>query len=147
MGHWVLLCYPIVWAAAYVIIYIRANRGDYQNKRQDYRALAEGLRVQFFWSLAELPDSVADHYLSKQRSELDWIRKALQFWKIGAQPGPAGSFSPMGGPIACLQQILTGWVADQAKWYCQPGTARAPEAGATGSVGQGSGGASAWRSR
>jgi hypothetical protein len=116
-GHWVLLCYPIVWAAAYLIIYIRANRGDYQNKHQDYRALAEGLRVQFFWSLAELPDSVADHYLSKQRSELDWIRKALQFWKIGTEPEPAGTAGPLGGPIACLQQILTGWVADQAKWY------------------------------
>src|SRR5262249_5413270 len=66
--HWVLLLYPIVWATAYLGLYVRASRGDYQNKHQDYRALAEGLRVQFFWSLAELPDSVADHYLSKQRS-------------------------------------------------------------------------------
>lgn len=42
-----------------------AKRGDFQNKFQDYRALAEGLRVQFFWRLGGLTDSVGDHYLLK----------------------------------------------------------------------------------
>ena len=36
--------------------------GDYDNKYFDYRALAEGLRVQIFWRIAGLRDSVADHY-------------------------------------------------------------------------------------
>lgn len=50
----------------------------FHNKYLDYRALAEGLRVQLFWWLAGIHDSVADHYLRKQRSELDWIRQAIR---------------------------------------------------------------------
>jgi hypothetical protein len=118
--HLVLLLYPVVWFISYVCLYLPARRGDHQNKHQDYRALAEGLRVQFFWSLAQVTDSVAEHYLSKQRSELDWIRKALQFWKIGMDSEPVSAARPeLGGPIACLQQILTGWIEDQATWYAK----------------------------
>lgn len=119
-GHWVLLLYPIVWLISYACLYLPAKRGDHQNKHQDYRALAEGLRIQFFWSLAAVPDSVADHYLSKQRSELDWIRKALQLWKIGTDTEAAGeTLSGLGDPLACLRQILTGWVEDQATWFAR----------------------------
>ena len=63
--------------------------------------LAEGLRVQFFWWLAGIHDSVADHYLRKQRGELDWIRQAIRMRTIQAtsdnvrlQPGER--FSPSG---------------------------------------------------
>lgn len=41
------------------------------------RALAESLRVQFFWRLAGLPYTVSDHYLRTMRSELDWTRQAV----------------------------------------------------------------------
>jgi hypothetical protein len=56
------------------------------DKYQDYRALAEGMRVQFYWRLAGLKLSVADHYLRKQRSELDWICSAIRVWVF--QPDP-----------------------------------------------------------
>lgn len=44
----------------------------------DYRALAEGLRVAFYWEVVGLERSVADHYLRQFRSELDWIRHAIR---------------------------------------------------------------------
>src|SRR5207342_373532 len=43
----------------------------------DYRALAEGLRVQFAWCLAGLNRSAAAHYMERERNELEWIRSAL----------------------------------------------------------------------
>jgi len=44
----------------------------------DCRALAEGLRVQFYWNLAGLGESVSSNYMHRQRSELDWIRGAIR---------------------------------------------------------------------
>jgi hypothetical protein len=55
----------------------------------DYRAIAEGLRVRFFWKLAGIKDSVADHYLGKQRSELDWIRNGFRGWRMEEEGGQA----------------------------------------------------------
>ena len=75
------IVYLVLFALAYAL-YLWARWRGYQNKHLDYRALAEGLRVHIFWRLAGLKDSVADHYLRKQRDELDWIRQALRVWSI-----------------------------------------------------------------
>ncbi len=84
IGHLVrpvlLGLYLILWSVA-AIRYSVARAGDFQNRHLDYRALAEGLRVQFFWRLLGIPDPVEDHYLGQQRSELEWIRYALRKWR------------------------------------------------------------------
>jgi Flp pilus assembly protein TadB len=48
-----------------------------RNRHEDYRALAEALRVQFFWMVAGLPDLAADEYLRKQAAVMAWIRDAM----------------------------------------------------------------------
>jgi len=55
-----------------------ARRGRWQDRLLEYRMLDMGLRVQRMWDLAGLERSVADHYLRRQRSELDWIRDAIR---------------------------------------------------------------------
>ena len=50
------------------------NRKRIEEKRYDYRALAEALRVQIYWSVAGLNRSVAHDYMQRQKDELDWIR-------------------------------------------------------------------------
>ena len=79
---------PVMMLAA-IFVYRRAKRNDYQNKFQDYRGLAEGLRIQFFWRLAGLDECVADHYLGRHRWELEWIRNACRS-SIVAANGPLG---------------------------------------------------------
>ncbi len=74
---WFLWLY-LLFVVVNVALHRRAERQEFQNKYQDYRALAEGMRVQIFWRLAALREEAADHYLGKQRSELDWIRNALR---------------------------------------------------------------------
>ena len=54
--------------------YVLVKPGRFRTKHLDYRALAEGLRLQVFWRIAGLKKEVADYYLRKQRSELAWIR-------------------------------------------------------------------------
>ena len=82
---WVLVLYPVALGSAF-LLYRWAMRQDYQNKHLDYRALAEGLRVQLFWHLSGLLDEAADHYLRKQRTELEWIRNAIRAWSVLAAP-------------------------------------------------------------
>jgi hypothetical protein len=50
----------------------------------DTRALSEGIRVQFYWHAAGIPQSVSDHYLMQVRSELSWVRAAI----LGCTPPP-----------------------------------------------------------
>ena len=107
--------YLALWALALGLWWFFVRRTDYQNRRQDYRALAEGLRVQFFWRLAGLPDAAEDHYLRKQRSELEWIRYALRTWNAfgsegGEAAGPAGAVERIGFVARC-------WVRGQHQWF------------------------------
>jgi hypothetical protein len=72
-----LVGYLILFLGAWGVLLFVKWRG-YESHQLDYRALAEGLRVQVFWHLGGLTHSVADHYLRKQRGELSWIRGAIR---------------------------------------------------------------------
>ncbi len=92
-----------------IILFLRARRLQCQDKYQDYRALAEGLRVQFYWSLAGINDSVADYYLGKHRSELDWIRNAFRTW--GIPMAPPAPVPPQ------LDLVMEWWVHKQRVYF------------------------------
>ena len=104
-----LVLYPALLALAFAC-YFWASWRDCQNKYQDYRSLAEGLRVQFFWRVAGLEDSAAEYYLGKQRTELDWVRNALRSWNI-----PSGARrNPSEGELGL---VLKYWVDDQHNYF------------------------------
>lgn len=89
------------------IVYLISRRRQSQNKFQDYRAVAEGLRVQFYWRLAGLDRSAADYYLRKQRDELAWIREAIR--GAGVRAAPAGE-----GDLRALE---SGWIGSQRDYF------------------------------
>ena len=75
--------YPVVIlyltaSAIALATYIAARRGRWQDRALDYRALEIGLQVQEAWDAAGLNRSVADYYIRRQHSELDWIRDAIR---------------------------------------------------------------------
>ena len=74
---YLIIAYGLTMCAIYGV-YAMAKKADYHNKYHDYRALAEGLRVQVYWHLAGINKSAADYYLHHQISELDWIRCAIK---------------------------------------------------------------------
>ena len=82
----------------------------YEDRYLDYRALAEGLRVQFYWFVSGVTDSAADRYLTHQRYELDWIRNALRACELATAQPPA-----LGG--VGLHCTLGGWVAGQNDYF------------------------------
>ncbi len=77
----VLLAYPLLLGIA-GLVYWAAKRRRFDLKHEDYRALAEAMRVQYFWHMAGIEENVADHYLRKHKGELEWIRYAIRGWSL-----------------------------------------------------------------
>jgi hypothetical protein len=66
-----------------VIIHLVGERREWHRKYLDYRALAEGLRVQLYWNLAGVVDSFSvefayDNFLQQQDVDLGWIRHVMR---------------------------------------------------------------------
>jgi hypothetical protein len=101
------LAYLLLFAFLTLIL-VWHRRLDAQGRYLDYRALAEGLRVQFYWRLAGLADTASSSYLRKQLDELRWIREALR--ATGAVPPPA---------VAQPDLALQCWVHGQAAYYAE----------------------------
>lgn len=71
-----------IFAAAALLAYW-AQRTDWQRKYLDYRALAEGLRVDFYWEIAGVRSQfdgefAHESFLQKQDADLEWIRVAMR---------------------------------------------------------------------
>ncbi len=115
---------PLIFYVALLLIagflwWNRISRGHYKNKYLDYRALAEGLRVQFFWYLAGVPDTVAIHYLRKQIGKLDWIRNSIRIANLLYDP-PAEDALASSSPHYFTDRyhlILRQWMIDQSKYF------------------------------
>ena len=100
---------PILYLAIFAsitLIYMWQRRKDAQGRYLDYRAVAEGLRVQYYWRLAGLPDSASANYLRKQLDELRWIREALR---------GCASMPPRAQPQ--MVRVFADWVRGQTQYF------------------------------
>jgi hypothetical protein len=80
-----------------------------RRRHEDYRALAEALRVQFFWMAAGISDIAAEQYLPKQYGEMAWIRDAISECVL---------YTPakiMDHPLRL--RLAHQWVKGQAKYF------------------------------
>jgi hypothetical protein len=109
--HWLLATYLGALLATWLYS-LTVKRRDFQAKHLDYRALAEGLRVQYFWTAAGLRENVSDYYMRKQRTILDWIREAIGTWTLTSLANDTNAVSASG-----LRHAATRWVDDQARYY------------------------------
>ncbi len=60
-----------------ILRYRHYKRSNKEWLRFDARAIAEGLRVQFYWAAAGISASVAACYMHRQKGQLNWIRNAI----------------------------------------------------------------------
>lgn len=89
------------------------GRRNREAQYMDWRALAEGLRVQTFWHAAGVDQCASDFYLSSQRDELDWIRHAIR----NATVSPASTTGE-----SHIDWIKQRWLADQRKFFLSGGS-------------------------
>ena len=109
-----LMIYPyLAFMAAMIAAYRMTRRGDWQRKSQDYRVLAEALRVQFYWAVAGVARPAPsrfghDLFLKRQDLELGWIRNVLRV---------AGRRDDAGGRVAYDEGVeiaVRDWVGDES---------------------------------
>jgi hypothetical protein len=89
----------------------RARRGDWHRKYLDYRTLAEGLRVQFYWAAAGVTSGnvskfAHDNFLQMQDPDLGWIRNVMRV--AGTECDIAPSQDPAGVSFAVRE-----WLGDE----------------------------------
>ncbi len=100
------------------IVYFRFKRTAAAERCDDYRAIAEGLRVQFYWTACGSGESVASNYLQHQRGELGWIRNVINVAAFPHEPNRVRfnqlSFEEQ---RATLQSIRETWIAGQCTYF------------------------------
>ena len=87
-----------------------AKRRGWHRKYLDYRTLAEGLRVQFYWAVAGVRNEnvskfTHDNFLQTQDPELGWIRNVMRV------AGTRCDIDPNTDP-AGLDFVLREWIGD-----------------------------------
>jgi hypothetical protein len=104
----------LLLAAALIWVEQKAER---RGRHEDYRALAEALRVQLFWMAAGLPDIVADHYLRKHAGEMMWIRDAISECGLYADVLERGVSGNADRPRRLA--LARRWVEGQAAFFAK----------------------------
>ncbi|WP_233840502.1 hypothetical protein [Dyella sp. 2HG41-7] len=88
-----------------------ARRREWHRKYLDYRALAEGLRIQLYWRRAGISkdtdhEFAHDNFLQKQNIELGWIRNVMR--AVGLQPHK--KLEP-----DALNRVISEWVGESGR--------------------------------
>lgn len=96
--QWPLALLFMVLFITGVVFHAIGERREWHRKYLDYRALAEGLRVQVYWNLAGVVRSRSanfayDNFLQKQDVDLAWIRHVMRLASLrrdrNSTPDPA----------------------------------------------------------
>jgi hypothetical protein len=109
-----LTCYPLLMILSYTLYFV-AKKKDWENKYLDYRALAEGLRVQFFWKVSGIEESCRDHYMHLQKTEMEWITVAIE--KYCSTSERVGTLTGQLGLGESLQLVLKNWIKNQYLFF------------------------------
>lgn len=97
LSLWPLVLVSGLAAVWVVLAYAQAQLGGWQNRHLSYRALAEALRVRFYWKILQVERSAArESFIGegvKDFGEVRWLRLALFYTEIigeGEKEPPAG---------------------------------------------------------
>lgn len=110
--NWPFIGYALLLVFAYgVVFYARFRR--WQARYLDYRTIAEGARIQFFWLIAGIRTPVVNFFLRKQRDELEWIRGVLRMWYLRSvvDGGVIAEATPEQAAL-----IENHWIRDQRRY-------------------------------
>ncbi len=79
---------PLIYAfvalmlAAYLFLLLRVKSSNRQKQYLEFRALAEGMRVQCYWYAAGINESAGTHYTVKFQKEMTWAKQAFHAWYL-----------------------------------------------------------------
>lgn len=101
-------------------VHLLGERREWHRKYLDYRALAEGLRVQLYWNLSGVADNQSadfafDNFLQSQDPDLGWIRHVMRRVSLERVRGERPA-------EAWLEWVIEQWIGatdgpGQLGWY------------------------------
>lgn len=105
-----LVAFVLFFIAAAVLHHL-SNRFSWHRKYLDYRTLAEGLRVQFYWAAAGVTSGnvskfAHDNFLQAQDPDLGWIRNVMRV--AGMECDALPNRDPAG-----LEFAIREWIGDE----------------------------------
>ena len=123
-----IFVFLVLFVIGAVIVFI-AQRRSWHRKYLDYRALAEGLRVQSYWRRAGLAitgesEFAQDNFLQKQDVELAWIRNVMRSAALES------ALNAMPSAADDLANVVREWVGNpgqggQLDYYARKSAQRA----------------------
>jgi len=116
-----IIAYAVSIGLAYAlyILLFRLPRFRIEERFLEYRAFAEASRVQFFWRLAGVDSSVAEHYLQLVKSDVGWVREAVRAMDFQSR---LESSNPSGQ----RNLVRDRWLLDQINYFFGKGTPEKP---------------------
>ena len=108
-AHYLIINLFLVFFLAGTGVVLLSRRREWQRKYLDYRALAEGLRVQSYWRRAGIVDLHSpvfahDNFMQKQDVELGWIRNVMRSASLEGLLDPAAT-----GPEQ-VDAVIREWI-------------------------------------
>ena len=103
---------------AWLVYFWRVRKSEAGQRCDDYRAIAEGLRVQLYWTVCGSGESVASNYLQRQRGELAWIRNVISSVAFPYEENRL-YFRQLsfGSQLAVLERIRVQWLEEQTRFF------------------------------
>jgi hypothetical protein len=113
----ILLLYPVTMGIGAIWFSI-ARKKHFENKHEDYRALAEAYRIQFFLIACGKQDNVSDQYLKRHRGELEWVLYTLRttfLFNLSSIHNP--SVADYDYKIKVFNFLKKNWVDHQLEYF------------------------------
>lgn len=101
-----------------IFYYYRVRGRNFFDRQNDYRAIAEGVRVQFYWNAAGIVSQAAANFMQRVRGEMSWIREVVAWTGFPCEQH-AASFQNLDNrsKLEELKKILNSWVKIQLKFF------------------------------
>lgn len=109
-----LILYMALFGVGY-LVHRWATAREIDTRHLDYRALAEGLRVEFYWRLGEVRSVAADYCMRYRLEELEWIRLALRSCELQS-PSFTWTATPAAS-VEALCAVANDWVQGQHEYF------------------------------
>lgn len=103
-------CVGLAWSC-----FVWSQRRGHQPRHLEYRAIAEAMRVQFFWRMTGIGEDVANLYLATHGSVLSWIRSAVATITILADATSGGVRQEPQSTI--IRDVDKAWLTDQESYF------------------------------
>ncbi len=89
------------------------------DRKNDYRALIEGARVQFYWAAAGITEAVPRNYIQRLRGEVIWIQSAIRSLLLPVERSTEAFHDLAGHKEKCLQlrRVSQGWLTTQEFYF------------------------------